>query len=207
MGLEVRRFVLSKNKRNQLRKKAKTNGTAKESIVKKAKPQIQKKDSTNVKVLSNTILNSTEKKHVESLSERLKNKQDSLSSLVRAGTIKHEPYVIEKTTLHFNFEFNSANLDEKSQQYLNDLSKALLDNPQLKIKLVGHTDNIGSDKFNLRLSIYRAEVIKEFISKKGVEISRILIDGKGMREPLNANKNEQERASNRRVELTIIYQD
>jgi type IX secretion system PorP/SprF family membrane protein len=207
IGLEVRRLVLSKNKRNQLRKKTKTIETVKTSTLKKVKPQTQKKDSSNIKVISNTTLTSTEKKDIVSLSEKLRNKQDSLASLVKAGVIKHEPYVIEKTILHFNFEFNSANLDVESQQYLKDLSMALLDNPQLKIKLVGHTDNIGSDKFNLKLSIYRAEVIKDFITKQGIENNRILVDGKGMREPLNANKNDQERASNRRVELTIIYQD
>ncbi|HEX6225319.1 MAG TPA: OmpA family protein, partial [Chryseolinea sp.] len=87
---------------------------------------------------------------------------------------------------------------------LDDLAKALNDNPDLQITLVGHTDNIGSEKFNLKLSRYRAQTIKDYLVGKGVDTSRISTDGKGMSEPLNDNSTEEERAANRRVELTIV---
>jgi type IX secretion system PorP/SprF family membrane protein len=142
----------------------------------------------------------------ESLSTRLKHKQDSLNTHALAGDIRHEPLILERATLRFNFEFNSTQLDEEATAYLDDLGQALMDNPELKIKLVGHTDNIGSDKFNLRLSLHRAETIKNYLIAQGVEAGRILTEGKGMREPLNKNVTDEERALNRRVEMTILYQ-
>lgn len=207
IGIELRRLVLSKSKRKSASKKPDLKNSTKAIAPKQIKTQVVKKDSIEKHVTANQALVESGQSQVETMSARLKHKQDSLAALAQAGSLKHEPYVIEKTTLHFNFDFNSADLDDESSQYLKDLSKALLDNPQLKIKLVGHTDNIGSDKFNLKLSIYRAEVIKNFIIEQGVAADRILADGKGMREPLNANKNEDERALNRRVELTIMYEE
>lgn len=141
------------------------------------------------------------------MSERLKHKQDSVDALARAGDIKHEPLILEKATVHFNFEFNSAEPDESSLQYLDNLAEALRDNPRLRITIIGHTDNVGSDKFNLKLSQYRANAIRDFLIENGVEAERVLADGKGMREPLNNNKTEADRALNRRVELTILYKD
>jgi type IX secretion system PorP/SprF family membrane protein len=140
------------------------------------------------------------------LSTRLKAKQDSIAVAANAGNISHEPLVLEKATLHFNFAFNSSSLDESATAYLDDLADALQDNPELNIRLVGHTDNVGSDKFNLRLSRHRAQTLKDYLVSQGVGETRISIEGRGMQEPLNGNETEEERAVNRRVELTILYQ-
>jgi type IX secretion system PorP/SprF family membrane protein len=207
IGLEFRRLVIPKAKQKSANKKTSTKAIApKATTSKQIKPTVAVKDSIQ-KPINKTTIEEAGQSHMETMSSRLKHKQDSLAALASVGSLKHEPYVVEKTTLHFNFDFNSADLDDESSQYLKDLSKALQDNPQLKIKLVGHTDNVGSDKFNLKLSIYRAEVIKTFIVEQGIAADRILADGRGMREPLNANKNEEERALNRRVELTIMYEE
>ena len=64
---------------------------------------------------------------------------------------------------------------------------------------------MGSEKFNQRLSINRAQTLKEYLVGKGVDSERIVADGKGMKEPLNKNETEEDRAKNRRVELTILY--
>ena len=93
---------------------------------------------------------------------------------------------------------------KRQRCYLDDLAKALKDNPELQIKLVGHTDNIGSEKFNLKLSQYRAQTMKDYLVSKGVAAARISVEGKGMKEPLNDNSTDAKRALNRRVELTII---
>ena len=142
----------------------------------------------------------------DDMSTRLKQKQDSVITHANAGNLKHEPLILEKATLHFNFEFNSTNLDKETTDYLDELAQALTDNPELKIKLVGHTDNVGSEKFNQRLSINRAQTLKEYLVEKGVDGDRITADGKGMKEPLNDNESEEDRAKNRRVELTILYE-
>jgi outer membrane protein OmpA-like peptidoglycan-associated protein len=77
----------------------------------------------------------------------------------------------------------------------------------MKVRLTGHTDNVGSAAFNMRLSVYRANVIRQYLIEKGVYPSRIQADGKGLTEPLNENKTEADRAQNRRVELIIYYQE
>ena len=138
------------------------------------------------------------------MSVRLKQKQDSVRASAEVGNIQHEPLVLEKATLDFNFEFNSSDVNQKTARYLEDLAKALNDNPELQIKLVGHTDNIGSEKFNLKLSQYRAQTMKDYLVGKGVDASRISTEGMGMKEPLNDNSTDEERALNRRVELTIL---
>ena len=137
----------------------------------------------------------------------LKHKTDSVIAHARAGQVSHEPFVIERLNLHFNFEFNSTSLDEPSLNYLDDLAEALKENLLMKIQLTGHTDNVGSAAFNMRLSVYRANVIREHRIRRGVESSRIKISGKGLTEPLNGNRTEEERALNRRVELMIYYQE
>jgi outer membrane protein OmpA-like peptidoglycan-associated protein len=141
----------------------------------------------------------------EDMSSRLRQKQDSVVTAANAGSVKHEPLILEKATLHFNFEFNSTTLDDDAREYLDELAKALIDNPELKIKLVGHTDNVGSEKFNQRLSIHRAQTLKDYLVEQGVNSERITADGKGMKEPLNKNETEEDKAKNRRVELTILY--
>ena len=143
----------------------------------------------------------------EDLKSSLKHKTDSVVANARAGRLSHEPFVIERLNLHFNFEFNSSTLDEPSLKYLDDLSEALKENSFMKVRLTGHTDNIGSPAFNMRLSKYRAHVIRQYLIEKGVEPSRIETEGKGLTEPLNENKTEAERAQNRRVELLIYYQE
>lgn len=139
------------------------------------------------------------------LSSRLKQKQDSVATQAAAGEIKHEPLVLEKATLHFNFEFNSSTPDGEATGYLDGLAQALLDNPALQIMLVGHTDNVGSAKFNTRLSLQRATSMKDYLVTKGVPAERIAVDGKGMTQPLHDNDTEAHRSLNRRVELTILY--
>lgn len=128
-----------------------------------------------------------------------------LSTRASAGNLKQEPLIIEKVTLHFPFEFNSADLDETTEDFLRDLVTTLQDNENLKIRIEGHTDNIGSDKFNLRLSQKRADAIKHHLIKSGIAPDRLTSEGKGMHEPLNENQTDEQRAKNRRVEITVFY--
>jgi type IX secretion system PorP/SprF family membrane protein len=123
----------------------------------------------------------------------------------KAGPLKQEPLLIEKVTLHFPFEFNSADLDEETEVFLENLTNTLLESEHLKVRIVGHTDNIGSDKFNLHLSHKRAEAVKRKLIKMGISADRMITDGKGKNEPLNKNETEEDRARNRRVEILIYY--
>jgi outer membrane protein OmpA-like peptidoglycan-associated protein len=166
------------------------------------KPPVEKKP-TVVRPMPDTV---TSIPHVQpDMTVRLKQKQDSIMATGQAGPFQHEPLVLEKATLDFNFEFNSSDVNEKTALYLDDLARALKDNPELKIQLIGHTDNVGSEKFNLKLSYYRAQKMRDYLIRKGVESTRIATDGKGMQEPLNDNSTPEKRAVNRRVALIILY--
>ncbi|HYC86250.1 MAG TPA: PorP/SprF family type IX secretion system membrane protein [Chryseosolibacter sp.] len=201
IGLELRRRVVPQVK-NKLVKKATP-----------VKPQTQKTIVRNeVKKPGKDPANTTPSQPVEdppkpTLVETLHHKRDSVIATVKAGDVRHKPFEIEKVILHFNFEFNSSELDEASTTYLDELMTALAEDPHLKIRLTGHTDNVGSASFNLKLSKYRANSIKKYLVSKGVEASRIAAEGKGLTEPLNDNRTEADRAKNRRVELTIFYEE
>lgn len=146
-------------------------------------------------------------KTAKDLGSVLREKRDSVLAHAKAGRISHAPFLIEKLTLHFNFAFNSTALDAASMKYLNDLSEALKADKQMKVLLTGHTDNVGSATFNMRLSLFRANMVREYLLSRGVPPSRIETNGKGLTEPLNENKTEADRAVNRRVELQILYQE
>jgi len=204
VGVELRGLVDPR-----VKAKAKANARRKKQTPERKQPVTASKPKTEqITNASNTQKQdstSTQPKQVPALKENLQHKQDSVLALAEAGKIKHEALIIERVTLHFNFEFNSSTLDEESSKYIDELAEALNDNPHLSVKLVGHTDNIGSARFNERLSLQRANALKARLVEHGIDPARIVTEGKGMREPLNNNETEEERAKNRRVELTILY--
>lgn len=77
----------------------------------------------------------------------------------------------------------------------------------MKVKIIGHTDNIGHEKFNEKLSLKRAESVKKFLVKNGLNEARVTVDGKGMRAPIAENDTEENRAKNRRVEILLYRED
>ncbi|MFZ5971920.1 MAG: PorP/SprF family type IX secretion system membrane protein [Bacteroidota bacterium] len=137
--------------------------------------------------------------------EKMQPVEQNPEAMAQAGKLKQEPLIIEKVTLHFAFEFNSSDLDEATEEFLKELTVTLKENNYLKVKIEGHTDNIGSDKFNQRLSLKRAEAVKHLLLKKGIEAERLTTEGKGLHHPLNDNLTEEDRAKNRRVEITLYY--
>jgi len=69
---------------------------------------------------------------------------------------------------------------------------------------VGHTDSVGSDAYNQKLSVRRAEAVKAYLVSKGVEKNRVYTEGKGEKQPVADNKTTQGRAKNRRVEIEVV---
>jgi type IX secretion system PorP/SprF family membrane protein len=201
VGLELRKLVLPKLKGKATVAKP----PQKPPVTKTVAKQPVKKSNLPAKVKPDSVKRTVPPK--KDLATKLEMKHDSVVANTKAGEIAHQPFVLEKITLHFNFEFNSSELDEASTQYLDDLKDALLQDEHLRVKLTGHTDNIGNAKFNHRLSLHRANSIKEYLVSKGVDAGRIETEGKGLTEPLNDNQTEEDRAKNRRVELTILYEE
>jgi OmpA-OmpF porin, OOP family len=93
----------------------------------------------------------------------------------------------------------------KSFKGLGDVAQILKDNTQLHLAIDGHTDAVGSDASNQTLSENRANAVKNYLVKKGVEESRLVVTGHGESEPIADNKTGAGRQKNRRVELKLNY--
>lgn len=100
------------------------------------------------------------------------------------------------------FDFNSAEIKPESEPVLKELAKFLLENPDVEVYIVGHTDNIGSLEQNMDLSKRRAEAVVNFLVEKyGINPARLKAFGVGPLAPVASNDTEEGRAKNRRVEV------
>jgi outer membrane protein OmpA-like peptidoglycan-associated protein/opacity protein-like surface antigen len=110
-----------------------------------------------------------------------------------------------KLVLHnIYFRFNSAELDPTSEEVLDYLAEALLEEDSVHIVIRGYTDNIGSEAYNLALSQRRAESVRNYLISKGVPPHRLTAIGMGERDPIANNATEYGRARNRRIEIEKI---
>ncbi len=110
------------------------------------------------------------------------------------------PVVLENV----NFEFDSFVLLRSSEEILNTLRNYLNNNPDIRISIEGHTDDIGTVEYNLELSINRAKSVYNWLIIKGIESKRLSFTGFGKSRPLYYDTEEKYRALNRRVEVRII---
>lgn len=103
--------------------------------------------------------------------------------------------------LEVNFDTNSAHIKPESDTELDNFVQFMKDVPTARGTLEGHTDSVGSDAYNLKLSQRRADAVKEYVVGKGVDGSRIAAKGYGESKPIADNKTEAGRAENRRVQF------
>ena len=99
------------------------------------------------------------------------------------------------------FNFNSATLKEESYPPLDEAVKILNNNAKLNFLIEGHTDNVGTDEYNLNLSNDRAQSVLKYIVSKGIPNARISAVGYGETKPVDTNETEEGKAKNRRVEI------
>ena len=100
------------------------------------------------------------------------------------------------------FDVNSAGIKAESYGTLKEMATVLAENPDLKVKIVGHTDADGNDATNLDLSKRRAAAVKEELAKTfSIDANRMETDGKGEGEPIDKNDTPAGKANNRRVEF------
>jgi outer membrane protein OmpA-like peptidoglycan-associated protein len=103
------------------------------------------------------------------------------------------------------FDFDKATFRTESYTELNKLERMMAENPNLKVEIAGHTDAVGTTAYNKLLSQRRAEAVKDFLTKKGIDPRRITAVGYGKTRPLASNDDEEEgRELNRRVEFKVI---
>ena len=102
------------------------------------------------------------------------------------------------------FDFDKAVLKPEGKTKLDDLVKKAKDLNLEVIIAVGHTDSVGADGYNQKLSVARSEAVKAYLVSKGIEKSRIYTEGKGEKNPVADNNTSAGRAKNRRVEVEAV---
>ena len=114
--------------------------------------------------------------------------------------------VSEKVTFAADafFDFDKAVLKKDAGAKLDDLVSKVKGVNLEVIIAVGHTDSRGSDAYNQKLSLRRAEAVKKYLVGKGIEANRVYTEGKGEKQPVADNKTDEGRAKNRRVEIEVV---
>lgn len=110
-----------------------------------------------------------------------------------------------KLDIPSDVSFDSGRYDLKPnlRPILDRFATTLNQNPATTVRIVGHTDNVGSDATNNLLSVNRASATRDYLVGRGVATSRISIDGRGEQEPIADNETSAGRAKNRRVEIFV----
>jgi len=128
---------------------------------------------------------------------------EEINQLIDAGK-KVNNKVICMNNLNLKFEFNKSTLDKDSKTYLDNVVKLLNKVSSMKMKISGHTDNMGTDEYNMDLSKKRAAAVYDYLTSRGISSSRLSYEYYGATKPLFNNDSEEHRAQNRRVEFEII---
>ena len=125
------------------------------------------------------------------------------ATTVSVTPLSSKTVVFEEAAL---FEFDKADLKPEGKEQIKayreeareELSRAD------KIKITGHTDNVGSPDYNMKLSLRRAEAVRDYLISIGVDPSKLEVKGEGMTKPVADNSTKEGRAKNRRVEVEVI---
>lgn len=102
------------------------------------------------------------------------------------------------------FDFDKSVLKPEGRAKLDDLVSKIKDINLEVIIAVGHTDSVGTDAYNQRLSVRRSESVKAYLVSKGIERNRVYTEGKGEKQPVADNRTAEGRAKNRRVEIEVV---
>lgn len=132
--------------------------------------------------------------------------KDSITAPVIKLEMEVQPIEVGKHYRLHNiyFAFNSADILANSHKVLDEFIVFLNDHPTLQIGIEGHTDNVGSDEFNLILSENRAKAVYNYLVNNGIDANRLQYKGFGESSPIATNETEEGRAMNRRTEFVIL---
>lgn len=102
------------------------------------------------------------------------------------------------------FAYDSANISRGFAPTLHKVAGFMGRYPRTRARIIGHTDSVGSDSYNLDLSLRRAESVAAFLNAQGVQQRRLFTDGRGKQEPIASNATPEGRQMNRRVDIVIM---
>ncbi|MBD3637902.1 MAG: OmpA family protein [Crocinitomicaceae bacterium] len=122
--------------------------------------------------------------------KRLRNEESVLNLKVILPEVTFDPY--------------DTKLLKEARNVLRELKELLVEYPNLKINILGHTGNLGSDQYNLTLSHTRAKTVKDYLAKMGISESRLQFHGYGESRPVATNATEEGRRQNRRIEFEVF---
>ena len=130
---------------------------------------------------------------------------DTIADFTFYRGVKMMPREIKSFLLHnIYFATGKTRILETSEPALRELYEYLITRPNQRIRIVGHTDNIGSDRSNQILSEGRCEEVKRAMIERGIAPERIEISGRGERDPIMPNDSDEHRQMNRRVEIVLL---
>ena len=114
--------------------------------------------------------------------------------------------VAEKVTFAADvlFDFDKSVIKPEGKSKLDDISNKVRGINLEVVIAIGHADSIGSDAYNQRLSVRRAESVKAYLVSRGIEANRVYTEGKGEKQPVADNKTKEGKAKNRRVEIEVV---
>jgi outer membrane protein OmpA-like peptidoglycan-associated protein len=123
-----------------------------------------------------------------------------------------EPFVLDMvyeparsyTFHHLEFDIAKATVKTKSYKELDQLVEFMQRKTAVTIEIIGHTDNVGKDADNKKLSQQRADAVKSYLTQKGINATRMIVFGMGASQPIADNAAEEGRQKNRRTELKIL---
>lgn len=228
VGMEFRKSIIPKGKNRKLREKKVRDKRKKGKKNKKDNLKKEKKTGKPTSGIS-IVPNPESKENLDNkekdknpneilklnpeLNAELSSPEDSLKTkkkddlVVTVGKIEREKKGIKEQRGQFHFGFNEVELHKEAEQELSSWLPILQSENFIKLIIIGHTDNIGSQEINQQISLLRAESIQKFLVEKGIPKDKTVIKGEGKLKPVYENTNENGRAGNRRVELILITID
>ena len=210
----VKRSKYARNRLKRIRQAARRKRRNRSiQLSRNKKNEITKPTSDKIEIASRiNVKDTVQHENDESLINNTKVQQDNKVEEVeggqgdaKAGLLQRHSLDIEEIHYQFKFSFNKSEIQPKDEEVLKDMVELLLDDEGLKVDIVGHTDNIGSEASNQVLSLRRAQVVRKYLIMKGIKPERIYAEGRGENDPLVENDSDHNRALNRRVEFRVHY--
>src|SRR5262249_30301268 len=125
------------------------------------------------------------------------------SCTATAQEVVVQKIVLTETAGKVLFDFDKYNLKPEAIRQLAPVLQVIKDQPGVRILVVGHTDSVGTDAYNLQLSKRRADSVAAYLAQNGVPRQNITTEGRGKRDPVASNATAEGRAQNRRVEIAL----